>query len=359
MLRLVLVGALVALASVASPALGQAPTSRPKSPSPNQDDAPGGHSHDDHDHAHPTPEGPTSRPAVQLAEKWHDELAHPVAPAPSGRGAVYGAKPQLNDTLSLAEVQKKAAQLEGQDVRIAGNITGICPKKGCWLRLVDGDQEVFVKFKDYSFFVPRHLSGHPVALEGRVKVATVSEAERRHYAEDAGQSPEEIAKIVGDEIQLTMLAHSVTIEEPRAEVRTRLELQFGPVELASARQETPVIALGAMPLYGKEGQRIRVKARITDLNAKEGTVLITQGSTRLRIPLSGLDAWHALIATHPTDVDLLLEWQTGWNARAGALHVNIPADKVLEAVLQQNAKKHRPSSSGAHDHGSSSHGGHR
>lgn len=357
MLRIVLVGALVALASIASPAHGQAPTSRPKNQAPNQ----GGHSQDDHDHddhAHPTPQGPTSRPAVQLAKKWHDELAHPVAPAPSGRGAVYGSKPQLNQTLSLAEVQKRAAQLEGRDVRIAGNITGICPKKGCWLRLEDGDQEVFVKFKDYSFFVPRHLSGHPVALEGRVKVETVSEAERRHYAEDAGKSPEEIAKIVGDEIQLTMLAHSVTIEEPRAEVRTRLELQFGPPELTSAREETPVVALGAMPLYGKEGQRIRVKAQINDLNAKEGTVLITQGSTRLRLPLSGLDAWHALIQAHPTDVDLLLEWQTGWSARAGALHVNIPAEKVLEAVHQHHEKKQSPSSN-AHDHGSSNHGGHR
>lgn len=276
---------------------------------------------------------PTSQPTVKLPKKWHDELAKPIAAAASGRGAIYGSTPKMEKTVPLQAVQTNAAIFANHDIQVAGKITGICAKKGCWLRLVDGDQELFVKFKDYSFFVPRHLAGHDVTLEGRVKVTTVTEAERRHYAEDAGKSTEEIAKIVGDEVQLTMMADSVVIEEPKPEFRTKIELEFGSTVRAAARSNAALTPLDGMPIYGQEGQKIRVRAEVSDMDRKNGSWLMLQdGGTRVRVAVEGFGPWMKLIQTGPTEIDAWLEWGQGWTATAGTLRVAVPAPAVLKAM---------------------------
>ena len=45
-------------------------------------------------------------------------------------------------------------------VVVEGTITDVCAKKGCWMKVVDGDDEIFVKFRDYGFFVPRNAADH-------------------------------------------------------------------------------------------------------------------------------------------------------------------------------------------------------
>ena len=46
--------------------------------------------------------------------------------------------------------------------------------------------EIFVKFKDYGFFVPKDISGKEVVLEGVAKSELLSEDEAKHYADDGG-----------------------------------------------------------------------------------------------------------------------------------------------------------------------------
>ena len=41
-----------------------------------------------------------------------------------------------------------------ESVQISGIIQSSCPMKGCWMEIETNDETVFVKFKDYSFFVP-------------------------------------------------------------------------------------------------------------------------------------------------------------------------------------------------------------
>jgi hypothetical protein len=79
------------------------------------------------------------------------------------------------------------------------------------MKLKDGDNEVRVSFTGYKFFVPLDVEGRDVAVEGKVQVKTETEAERRHYAQDAGKSPEEIAKIVGDATTVSFVADAVHI----------------------------------------------------------------------------------------------------------------------------------------------------
>ena len=93
-------------------------------------------------------------------------------------------------------------QLDTQDsvfVVVKAKVSEVCQAKGCWMSLVDNqsktDEELFVKFKDYAFFVPKDIAGREVLIEGVAYVEETSVDELRHYAEDAEKSPEEIAAI--------------------------------------------------------------------------------------------------------------------------------------------------------------------
>jgi hypothetical protein len=104
--------------------------------------------------------------------------------------------------------------LEDREGRVVveGTITEVCAMKGCWMKVSDGEQELYVRFKDYGFFVPRNAAGHKVVLHGTSKVETVSVADLRHFAEDAGKTPEQIAAITEPETRVTVYADSVYIE---------------------------------------------------------------------------------------------------------------------------------------------------
>ena len=77
-------------------------------------------------------------------------------------------------------------------------------------------QEMTVKFKDYGFFVPKNASGKAAVIDGWAYKELVSVDELKHFAEDAGQSQEEIAKITKPEERVTFMADGVLIE-PSAE----------------------------------------------------------------------------------------------------------------------------------------------
>ena len=75
----------------------------------------------------------------------------------------------------------------GKTVRVEGVVQKTCPKKGCWMWVTHGKRRVFVRFKDYAFFVPKkNAQGRKVVFEGKVNRRKMSVAEARHYAEDAG-----------------------------------------------------------------------------------------------------------------------------------------------------------------------------
>jgi Domain of unknown function (DUF4920) len=55
------------------------------------------------------------------------------------------------------------------------------------------------------------LAGTKVIFEGQPAVKTTSVADQRHYAEDAGKSKEEIAKITEPKTELTFVAEGVLV----------------------------------------------------------------------------------------------------------------------------------------------------
>ncbi len=129
---------------------------------------------------------------------------------------VYGAEVTMKDTVALADVIKDPKAYEGKKVKLTAEVFGVCQKKGCWMTVKNGDKTEMVKFKDYKFFVPLDVEGRFATVEAVPQVKVVTEAMRRHYAEDAGKSKEEIMKITGDETQVIFMAEAVELRTKAA-----------------------------------------------------------------------------------------------------------------------------------------------
>ena len=119
--------------------------------------------------------------------------------------------------LSADEMMGEFGQLQAGDTitaKFKAEVVSVCKSKGCWmnLKLTDG-QEAAVKFKDYAFFVPKDIEEKEVVVNGKAFVSVVSVEDQRHYAEDAGKTPEEVAAITEPKTTLSFLADGVLIEQ--------------------------------------------------------------------------------------------------------------------------------------------------
>ena len=113
--------------------------------------------------------------------------------------------------------EEMISQLEGKDsldVKVMGKVDAVCQAKGCWMNIASatpGLDTMFVKFKDYGFFVPKHISGRTVVMEGKVFREVTSVDELRHYAEDEGLDEDAIAAITEPVEELKFMANGVLL----------------------------------------------------------------------------------------------------------------------------------------------------
>lgn len=129
----------------------------------------------------------------------------------------FGEKIESDLAVSKEEMAQLYAQLKQGDTiqaKFLSTINEVCKEKGCWMNLdLGNNQESFVQFKDYGFFMPLNADGREVIVNGKayIKVKTVEEL--RHFAEDAGKSEEEIAKITEPKVTLAFEADGVLMKE--------------------------------------------------------------------------------------------------------------------------------------------------
>jgi hypothetical protein len=121
--------------------------------------------------------------------------------------------------VELARVLEDPQQFSGRPIEIRGEVVEVCQRRGCWLRMApsgSGDTDgVFVKFIcpiEGERLIPMAALGQRVLVEGTLIVETISEAERRHYASDAGATSDEIDKIVGSTTQVRIASGAAHVE---------------------------------------------------------------------------------------------------------------------------------------------------
>ncbi|OQD42001.1 DUF4920 domain-containing protein [Croceivirga radicis] len=98
--------------------------------------------------------------------------------------------------------------------QLKGAIKEVCQAKGCWMRVdLSNGEEVFVRFKDYGFFVPTDVAGNEVVMNGKAFIEEMSVEDQKHYAKDKGLMTTEIAKITAPKKTLRFEADGVLITE--------------------------------------------------------------------------------------------------------------------------------------------------
>lgn len=125
----------------------------------------------------------------------------------------YGAAITKDGAVDVKTLPAKMKGQKSMAVKISGDIVAACKVKGCWMTADLGNGETMrIRFKDYGFFVPKDAGGDFFYAQGVASWDTTSVAQLQHYAEDAGKSEAEIAKITEPKIELVFLAEGVLIE---------------------------------------------------------------------------------------------------------------------------------------------------
>ena len=127
-------------------------------------------------------------------------------------GKSFGTGVVAGDILPIAKMESAMGDKSTADLKVTGEVIAVCKKKGCWMTLkMPSGEPIRVTFKDYAFFMPMDIVGKKVALDGIAKKQTISVETLRHYAEDAHQSAEEVAKITDPKKELAFEAKGVVI----------------------------------------------------------------------------------------------------------------------------------------------------
>ncbi|MEM6963744.1 MAG: DUF4920 domain-containing protein [Bacteroidota bacterium] len=125
---------------------------------------------------------------------------------------LFGEKIDADGALTFNELLTKMDQSNSMQTKVRGTVESVCKKKGCWVNIVSEDgREMFVKFKDYGFFLPLDCEGREVIMEGEAFKEVTPVEDLRHLAEDGGASKEEIEKITEPKEELKFMASGVIL----------------------------------------------------------------------------------------------------------------------------------------------------
>ena len=149
---------------------------------------------------------PTSQPTAGLA--------HPK-PFEMGKAAKVhsGAPFTVKDQVTLDAIFAAPKSFADKQVKVAGKVKSVCTNKGCWMVLAGTEPTARARivFKDYGFFAPRDSKGAMAVVEGKIEVKTLSEAERKHLADDAKASIDTIPatelRIIASALDVQRVGH--------------------------------------------------------------------------------------------------------------------------------------------------------
>lgn len=137
------------------------------------------------------------------------------APATVEADDTFGAAFDADGVITAGELLVNYDEQTIQDTvatTLRATVDAVCQAKGCWMTVAAGEEtEMMVKFKDYGFFVPKDISGREVIMQGIAYYEVTPVDELRHYAEDAGETPEKIAMITEPKRELKFLADGVKL----------------------------------------------------------------------------------------------------------------------------------------------------
>lgn len=133
---------------------------------------------------------------------------------PANSGDVFGEKTTAENAITvdqLYSIMSGKNEKKEMTVKLKGKVTQVCEKEGCWIKVQSPDGSMMVKMKDHKFTVPLVLHGKEIVIHGIAEEKTTTVEQLRHYAEDAGKSKDEIAKIKEPRREITVQASGILV----------------------------------------------------------------------------------------------------------------------------------------------------
>lgn len=131
-------------------------------------------------------------------------------------GKSYGEyKVNIDEAISVKDM---LAKFEGQDEEmeftIDAELSEICAKAGCFVRVDKGNGESFmVRFKDHFTIPPNTEVGTEAYIHGTAFWDTVSVEMQQHFLEDVNASEEEIAAITEPKPTIGFTGDGITLKK--------------------------------------------------------------------------------------------------------------------------------------------------
>jgi hypothetical protein len=123
-----------------------------------------------------------------------------------------------SETVPVADVLMGADKYNGKFIRVSGVVDDVCKSMGCWITLgaERGGETMRIKFtcpgEEGGRIIPMAAIGHEAIVEGTLEVASISEEEARHLAEESKMPAADVAKITGPQKTVRMTSPCVTIK---------------------------------------------------------------------------------------------------------------------------------------------------
>lgn len=114
--------------------------------------------------------------------------------APAVLADVYGEGLTLeaSETTPIATIVAAPDSWKGKHVRVEGTVTDVCPMKGCWMSLRQGDAALRIKVDDDVIVFPKEAVDHDAVAEGVVDVQDLDRERwvswQAHLAEERGET---------------------------------------------------------------------------------------------------------------------------------------------------------------------------
>lgn len=148
----------------------------------------------------------------QNTDEVQEEVMEVVEDTAATETNIFGEAITVDGAVTVEELLAMMVDSDSVNAKVMATATDVCAKKGCWMKVALPDSsEMRITFKDYGFFVPKDIAGKQVIFEGYAKLDVTSVDDLRHFAEDAGKTPEEIAAITEDEKAIVFEATGVVI----------------------------------------------------------------------------------------------------------------------------------------------------
>lgn len=124
----------------------------------------------------------------------------------------FGGEVTIAESTPIAQVIQDAEKYVGNEVRLTGTISEICQKKGCWLKMTDGQNELTIRFKDYAFFVPTDAVNSQVTVQGIFEVAM-----NDHIMQEANKNKSDSGNMEMANYSMTASAVEIVPAQPASE----------------------------------------------------------------------------------------------------------------------------------------------